>query len=128
MRRTTLAAAGALIITFGSGVAVGALGHWLYKTRSVIATVSKSEQYRERYLAEMKSRLDLTPDQVEKLVGILDSTRSLYREVYDKYRPEYQAVHQLQVAQVRRILTSEQQKKYEELLIEREKKHSRPSH
>jgi hypothetical protein len=62
-------------------------------------------------------------------VGILDSTRSLYREVYDKYRPEYQAIHQLQVSQVRRILTTEQRQKYGELLIEREKRHSsKPSH
>ena len=122
MRRVNLAAAAYVLLTFGSGLAVGALGHWLYTSKVVRADTNRSEEYRKRYLDEMQKRLSLSPQQTESLIGILDSTRSLYRELHEKHRPEYQAIQQLQVAQIRRILDPKQIAAYELYLEEREKR------
>ncbi|MEZ5353091.1 MAG: hypothetical protein R2762_10685 [Bryobacteraceae bacterium] len=128
MKRANVAAAAYVLLTFGSGLAVGALGHWLYDSKIVRASTNRSEEYRKRYIQDMQSRLQLTPEQTNTLTGILDSTRSLYRELHDKHRPEYQAIQQLQVAQIRRMLDDTQKAAYEKYLRERDarRKDSRP--
>ncbi|MBM3811460.1 MAG: hypothetical protein FJW20_07465 [Acidimicrobiia bacterium] len=130
MKRSGLIVAAYLFLTFGSGAAVGALGFWLYTTRSVSASTQRfsPEEYRQRYLQEMETRLNLSPDQLQKLNTILDATRALYREVADKHKPEFEAIQQHQIAQVRAILKPEQQAAYKEFLAEREKKKKKKHH
>ncbi len=123
MRRANLVAAAYVLLTFGSGIAVGALGHWLYNSKVVRAGTNRSDEYRKRYMDEMQTRLNLTAEQGKNLAGILDSTRSLYRELHDKYRPEFQAIQQLQIAQIRRILDEKQKAAYDSYLEDREKRH-----
>jgi len=124
MKRSSLIVAAYLSLTFGSGAAVGALSFWLYTTRSVSASTRRfsPEEYRQRYLREMETRLKLNSEQLQKLNTILDATRALYKEVADKHKPEFDAIQQHQIAQVRAILQPEQQAAYNEFLAEREKK------
>jgi len=128
MKRSSLIVALYLLLTFSSGVAVGGFGFWLYVSRSVSAESRRlsPEEYRKRYVLEMETRLKLTPDQIQKLSAILDSTRALYKEVADKHRPEFDAIQQHQTRQIRAILNPEQQAEYEKLRAERDarrKKH-----
>jgi hypothetical protein len=127
MTRSSRIAAVYLLLTFAAGVAVGGLGFRAYTARSVRADERRpsSEDYRKRYLREMETRLQLSRDQIEKLTSILDATRTLYRELNDKHRPEYRAIHQLQVEQVRSILTDAQKIQYEKLLQERDERRKR---
>lgn len=122
MKRSGAIAAAYLMLTFATGVAVGGFGFWLYETRSVKADARKStaDEYRKKYLHEMQARLKLTPDQSQKLVGILDTTRNTFRELNEKHRPEYQAVHENQREQVRAILEDGQRAEYEKMLKERD--------
>jgi len=120
-----------LLLTFFSGVAVGGFGFWLYTTRSVNAESGgrlSPEEYRKRYVQEMESRLKLTPDQLQKLSVILDSTRALFKEVADKHRPEFDAIQQHQTHQIRAILNPEQQVEYEKLRAEREARKKKHKH
>jgi hypothetical protein len=112
-----------LLLTFFSGAAVGGFGFWLYTSRSVRAESGgrlSPEEYRKRYVSEMETRLKLTPDQLQKLSTILDSTRALFKEVADKHRPEFDAIQQHQTRQIRAILSTDQQIEYEKLRAERE--------
>lgn len=123
MKRFDTAAALYLLLTFMSGVGVGSLGYWLYSSKTVNAASSRSsEQYRQKYVSEMESRLQLSAEQKQRLVTILDQTRILYREVYEKHRPELQAVQQHQTAQIRAILDPSQRQEFEKIRKERDER------
>jgi uncharacterized membrane protein len=122
VKRTSLIAALYLLLTFCTGAAVGGFAVWTYQARTVRADVRRStaDDYRKRYLREMESRLKLTPDQMSKLVGILDNTRTVFRELSEKHKPEFDAVHQAQREQVRALLDDAQKAEYEKLVRERD--------
>jgi hypothetical protein len=120
MRRTTLTTALYLALLFFAGVAVGAFGLRLYTMNSVSANASP-EEFRRRYVAELQSRLKLSGQQVNQLQPILDETRQLHRELREKHKPEFDAIHEEQVRKIRLMLTDAQQAEYTKLLAEREK-------
>ena len=120
MRRTTLTTALYLALLFFSGVAVGAFGLRLYTMNSVSAGANP-EEFRRRYVAELRSRLKLTAQQVDQLQPILDETRQRHRELREKHKPEFEAIHDEQVRKIRLILSDAQQAEYTKLLAEREK-------
>ena len=124
MKRSGMAAALYLLLTFVTGTAVGSFGFWLYTTRSVKADTRKatSEDFRRRYLNEMETRLKLVPDQVQKLVAILDTTRNTFRELNDKHRPEYEAIQSHQREQINGLLNDVQRSEYQKMLKEREER------
>ena len=127
MRRSTLTTGLYLALLFLSGVAVGVFGHRLYTLNSVNASVDprNPEEFRRRYIAEMRSKLKLTDDQVARLGPILDETRQRHRELMDKHRPEFKAMQDEQVQKIRGILTDSQQAGYTAMLAEREKQRQR---
>lgn len=109
-------------LVFLSGIVVGAFGHRLYTVSPVSASGARSpEEYRQKYLSEMRSRVKITPDQEQKLVAILDETRSRYKETRDSIEPQMQRIRQEQVAQVNAILSAEQQAEYARMREERER-------
>jgi len=124
VKRSTLSAAAYVALVFVSGIAVGGFGHWLYASRSVSATTGRPspEQYRRQYVAELESRLKLNEEQVKNLQTILDQTRIIYKQVHEKHRPEYKAIHEAQTNQIRTMLTPWQLAEYEQYRMEREAK------
>lgn len=127
MRRTSLTAGLYLLLLFFSGVAVGAFGLHLY-TNSVRANGRDPAEFRKRYIAELRTRLKLTDDQVSKLGPILDETRQRHHELMEKHRPEMKAIQDDQVTKIRAILMDSQQSEYTKLLEEREKQRQRDHH
>ncbi len=127
MRRSTLTSGLYLALLFLGGVAVGVFGHRLYTLNSVNANVDprNPKEFRRRYVAEMRTRLKLTDDQVSRLGPILDETRQRHQELMDKHRPEFKAMHDQQVQKIRGILTDSQQAEYTKMLDEREKQRQR---
>jgi hypothetical protein len=128
MRRSTLTTGLYLALLFLSGIAVGVFGHRLYTLNSVNANAvnpRNPEEFRRRYVAEMRERLQLTDGQVARLGPILDETRQLHHELVDKHRPEFKAIQDEQVRKIRAILTDSQQAKYTAMLAEREKQRQR---
>lgn len=120
MRRTTLTTALYLALLFFAGVAVGAFGLRLYTMNSVSASANP-EEFRRRYVAELQSRLKLTDQQADQLQPILDETRQRHRELREKHKAEFDAIHNEQVRKIRLLLTDTQQAEYTRLLEEREK-------
>ncbi|MBK7928943.1 MAG: hypothetical protein IPJ98_16080 [Bryobacterales bacterium] len=70
----------------------------------------------------MQSRLKLNDEQVGQLQGILEQTGLLYKQVHEKHRPEYKAIHEAQTHQIRTLLTPWQLAEYEQYRIEREER------
>ncbi len=124
MKRSNLVLTAYLLAVFLSGGAVGFLVHHLYSMQSVNAKSAPRDpdEYRHRYVEEMRSRLSLQEAQVQQLNAILDSTRLRYREFRAKHRPEINAVQEEQVSKIRSMLTEPQRVQYETMRAERDQK------
>jgi len=119
MRRGTLITGLYLALLFLSGVAVGAFGLRLYTANSVSAR--NPDEFRRRYVAEMRNRLKLTDEQANRLGPILDEARQQHHQLMEKHSPEFKAIHDEQVNKIRAILTDAQQPEFSKMLEEREK-------
>jgi len=126
-----------LLLVFVSGSVVGALGYRLYSRRTAAADVQARPprpaggpaQFRTRWIAELQKRLTLSPDQVQKLNAIFDTTGHRFgearktaeaqtRKIMD---PEMDAIHKDQVAQIEAMLDAGQLTEYRKMLDERRK-------
>ncbi len=118
MKRSHLAIAFYMLVVFASGIAVGAFGH-LYTVR---ASSQTPDDWRQKYVKELQSRLALDQGQVAGLNAILDTTKSKTKAVKEKYRPEMKAVYQEQMSSMRAMLNPSQQAEYAKIVAEREKR------
>ena len=129
MRRTTLLTGLYLALVFLSGLVLGGFGVRLYTLKTVIASNPKTpEEFRRQYVAEMRSRLKLTDQQVTELLPILDETRKRYHELHEKNRPALKAIQNEQVGKIRSILNDGQRGEYEKMRAEREKLRQQSGH
>ena len=109
----------AALLFFGGAVA-GVLANRYYTTTTVSAKTS--ETYRNRYVAEMESKLKLTTAQVKQLEVIMDDTKAKVKAIRDSYKPAILQVKNEHVQEVKSILTAQQIPGYEQLLSERERR------
>lgn len=120
MKRNQLAAVLLAVLLFACGAGVGALADHLLESRSVVA--KNAEDFRQRYVNEMQSRLKLTPAQMDQLEAILDSTKAKVKAVRDSYHPAMIKIREEQIDRVKSILTPQQIPAYEQLVAERERR------
>jgi regulator of protease activity HflC (stomatin/prohibitin superfamily) len=120
MKRNQWAAALLPILLFLSGAVVGALAHRYYA--ETVVSARTAEDFRQHYVSEMKSKLNLTPEQVSQLEKILDETKARYKAVRDEYHPAMLKIKNEQISRVKAILTPEQVPVYEQLVAERERR------
>jgi len=121
MRRNSFTTILYLAILFLSGVAVGAFGLRLYTLNSVRSGRPSPEEFKRKYIAELRTQLNLTDDQVNKLGPILDETRKQFREMHEKHRPELKAIQDEQTQRIRALLNDSQQAEYTKFLEQRER-------
>ncbi|MFB3778406.1 MAG: hypothetical protein ACE141_12385 [Bryobacteraceae bacterium] len=122
-----------VLLVFASGSLVGGLAYRLYLTRSEDPMVrklpppppEKGRRFRERYLSEMRSRLDLRDDQVKKLEAIMEATGRKFWEAKKRNDAEMRLLQEDQVAQIRAMLNPSQLSEYEKMLREREEQMKR---
>lgn len=132
MKRTTLSTALYVSLVFVSGTVVGGFAYRLYTMNSVLAShvPPKPDDYRRKYLDEMRSRLSLTNEQVTQMSAILDSTKTRFHDVKAKWdkdakaksKPELKAIQEDQVQKIKAMLSPAQQTEYDALRVEREKR------
>lgn len=129
MRRNSFSTVLYLALLFLSGVAVGAFGLRLYTLNSVRASGRPSpEEFKRRYISELRTRLNLTDDQAGKLGPILDETRKQFRELHEKHRPELKAIQEGQTHRIEALLNDSQRVEYHRFLDEREKERQHEPH
>jgi|SRR5580704_16778390 hypothetical protein len=123
MKRWNLPIAVYLFLVFVSGGVVGALGYRMYSPPS-----ARSEQrvnpdvWRRQYLDELRTRVNLTPDQMQKMNAIMDETDSSFNQMHDRHHQEFEKIKEEHRAKLRAILTPDQLPKYEQFRTERDAK------
>ena len=124
MKRSNVSIIVYLCLVFLSGMLVGSIGFKLYNARSVSASLKTNpctpEAARSRYLNDMQTRLQLRPEQIDKLTVILEDTHQRFRALREKYKPEVKVIQEEQAASIRTFLDEPQKAEYEKMRLERE--------
>ena len=122
MKRSNWSIALYVVLIFASGVAAGVLGQRLLASSVVSASSAprSPEQWRAKYVAEMRQRLVLDAGQETKVHEILDVTRARYNEVRERTRPEMKRIHDEQVESIRGVLSDSQKGGFAQFLLEKE--------
>jgi hypothetical protein len=121
MKRWNLPIALYLFLVFISGAVVGALGYRTYRPPTASSNSPMTpEAARRQYLEEMKTRANLSDDQMQKVNVIMDETRSRFHDARNRHNEIVKEIGEQQRAKVRAILTSEQLPKVEQLWQERD--------
>ena len=126
MPKSKLSAATYLALVFLSGVLVGGVSHRLYMTRTVNASPRTPEEWRKRYVGDMREHLKLDDAQVATLQKILDETRQRFHQMREQEKPQAQAIQNDQIEKIRAMLRPEQQQAYDQFRAERERRRQEP--
>ena len=121
MPRSSATIALYLSLVFASGVAVGAFGFKVV-AKNPETSKTKPEERRRQYVQEMTDRLQLQPEQLQKLTAILDDTHSRFLATRERQDAEIKALKEAHSAKVRAMLTPQQLPEYNKLRAEREQR------
>jgi hypothetical protein len=118
-------AAVSLLLVFLSGALVGVLAHRAYilsPNRTASAPRQPGpEDFRKRYVDDMRAKLQLDDQQVVQLEQILDETGAAVRKNWIDYHKLNEDLHTRQVDRIKEMLRPEQRPLYEKLRQERER-------
>jgi hypothetical protein len=121
MKRWNLPIAVYLFLVFVSGGVVGALGYRMYSPPSARSEQRVSpEAWRKQYLDELRTRVNLTPDQLQKMNIILDETDASFNQAREQHHQEIEKIKEEHRAKLRAILTADQLPKYDQFRAERD--------
>jgi hypothetical protein len=113
-----------MALVFACGGVVGAFAFRLYTVSGVSANVGQRnpEEFRKRFMADLKSRLQLNDDQAAKLGVIMDETRMQVRAARMTIEPELQKIREDQKQRISELLSPDQQAEWQKILDERQRK------
>ncbi len=112
-----------MALVFVCGGVVGAFAHRLYTVSGVSANVGQRnpEEFRKRFMADLKSRLQLNDDQAAKLGVIMDETRMRVRATRDTIEPELRKIRDDQKQRISELLSPSQQVEWQKIIDERQR-------
>jgi hypothetical protein len=124
MLRTRLSAALYLAIVFASGILVGVVSHRLYVTNTASANTAPRtmDEFRRRYLSEMKDRVGANDEQLAAVGRILDETKGKFDALHAQEKPLHDRIQQEQVDAVKALLNDKQKVAFDEWRAERERR------
>ncbi len=112
-----------MALVFVCGGVAGAFAHRLYTVSGVSANARQRnpEEFRKRFMADLKSRLQLNDDQAAKLSVILDETRMRVRATRDTIEPELRKIREDQRQRISELLSPSQQVEWQKINDERQR-------
>jgi peptidoglycan hydrolase CwlO-like protein len=126
MPRTRLSAAAYLILVFASGILVGAVSHRLYMTTTASAKAPKSmQEFKQRYLADMRQKVHVSDAQIAQVSQILDDTKRKFDDLHAQEKPLRDKIQQDQLTEIRAILDDQQRSAFDRWHEERMKAQKR---
>src|SRR5579872_388860 len=111
-------------LVFACGGVVGAFAYRLYTVSEVSANVRQRnpEEFRKRFMAELKATLNLNDDQAAKVGVIMDQTRQQFRAARATIEPEVQKIREEQRQKISEILSADQQAEFQKMMDERRRR------
>ena len=111
----------AVLAIFILGFIAGGLAMNLYQKRDS-NEANRPRGTRHDPVEMMKSQLNLTADQEQKVKAILSETFEEYGKIREDIHPRFDAVRQKSRERIRAVLTQEQLPKYEKMIEEADKR------
>ena len=110
-----------MALVFACGAVVGAFAYRLYTVSEVSANAGQRnpEEFRKRFMAELKNRLNLSDDQAAKVGAIMDQTRQQFRAARATIEPEIQKIQEEQRQKINEILSADQQPEFQKMMEQR---------
>jgi peptidoglycan hydrolase CwlO-like protein len=108
MPRTRLSAAAYLILVFASGILVGVVSHRLYMAASVSAAPKNMQEFKRRYLADMRQKVHSSDAQIAQVNQILDDTKRKFDDLHAQEKPLRDKIQQDQLSEIRAVLDDQQ--------------------
>jgi len=110
-----------LALVFVLGAAVGGVfgysfAHRSYAANGASAPVLSEPERRAKRVAEMTQEIGLSPEQTQKLNGILEAAHAEMKAIHEKSDADIDAVREKARNQMRSFLTPEQLPKFEEFV------------
>jgi hypothetical protein len=107
-----------LVLVFVLGVALGALGTYVVTTRVFAHGPDgfNPAALRAHYLDSLNHELSLTGDQQKQIDGILAGVQARYDAIHQSVVPQYDQARLDGRAQIRQLLTPEQQPKFDDFM------------
>ncbi len=108
-------------LMFACGAVVGAFAYRLYTVSDVSANAGQRnpEEFRKRFMAELKNRLNLNDDQAAKVGAIMEQTRQQFRAARLTIEPEIQKIREEQRQKISEILSADQQAEFQKMMEQR---------
>ena len=127
MPRSRLSAALYLFLVFASGILVGIVSHRLYTTTTASANTAPRtpEEWRRRYLEQMKTRVGASSEQLAKVSQLLDDTHRKFDELRGREQKVHDQLYQQQVDSIRGLLTDQQKTAFDSWRAERQRQRER---
>ena len=112
-----------MALVFVCGGVAGAFAYRLYTVSGVSANVGQRnpEEFRKRFMADLKARLQLNDDQAAKLGVIMDETRARVRTTRDTIEPELRKIRDDQRQRISELLSPSQQVEWQKIIDERQR-------
>jgi hypothetical protein len=107
-----------LVVVFVLGAALGVVGTYVVTTR-VFAFGSNDHNpatQRAHYIDRLDHELNLTADEQKQIDGVLTGVQARYDSIHQSVAPQYDQVRQDGRAQIRQILTPDQQPKFDDFM------------
>jgi len=76
------------------------------------------EVWRRQYLDQLRTRVNLTPEQMQKINVIMDETDLSFNQTHERHHQEFEKIKEEHRAKLRAILTPDQLPKYEQFRAE----------
>ena len=110
-----------MALVFVCGSVVGAFAFRLYTVSGVSANVGprNPEDFRKRFLSDLKTRLTLSDEQASKVAAVMDETRSRFKATHDSIEPEIQKIREDQRQKISELLSPDQLQEWEKMVEER---------
>src|SRR5687768_16906049 len=108
----------AVIVVFVLGCVTGAAVSGLYFSPSGNDPETLSLRQTTEYFDTLKREVNLTPEQVERMSGILDQMRNNYKSVCAEVRPRYYHVREEARVKMRELLTPQQQERFDAIVTQ----------
>lgn len=109
-----------VFVVFLLGLLLGGVGNHLWDERvhgqEQANTQVNTKPTRQQVLDDLTQRLQLTPDQQTKIAAQIDETRSKWQVLYAPLDAPREQIRQQGRANIRAVLTADQQTKFDEFL------------